>query len=465
MQRFILAVISVLIITLAPIAVSADEQQPSDHNSDALSLTKALERTYTHNPTLRAARARLLAVQEQLPQALAGRRPTLSAEAGLSYGRVDALALNTFTSKEGSLSLVQPLYSGGTTLAQIKAANATINAQQELLDALEQEILLSAAVSYVDVVRDQALLNLSRNNRAVIARQSEATQDRFDVGELTLTDVSQSKARLARADSEIASVRGNLKASKAVFEQIIGLPAKKLVRPRFLLPIPASSDEAVERAELSSPVIRSAQFSYESSENDINGVYGELLPDLDLVGALSKAYDPSPGITNDSSSRSIGLVATIPLYKAGANRSRVREAKHTSNQRYIEVLEAKRLVRQQIVTAWEVLSAARAEIISRQAQVDASTVAQEGVREEANIGIRTVLDSLDADQELLDAQVALVTTRRNELVAQFALLAILGNLSPESLGFPAVKIDLSKNTHKISHELFDMHVDRVGTSH
>ncbi len=457
MRHFIFT--AVFIICSAPLFAQAAA------HTDALNLSAALERTYVHNPTLRAARSRLMAVQEQLPQALAGWRPTLSGELGISNGRVDSGNTNDFLTREGSLALSQPLYKGGSTFAQVKAARATIRAQEEQLRALEQDILLNAVVAYVDVVRDQALLNLSRNNRNVIERQREATQDRFDVGELTLTDVSQAEARLARANSEVTAAKGDLKASKAVFEQVIGAPAQKLVRPRFTLSTPNDSQEAVMLGDSSSPAILATEFSYESSQNDIDNAFGDLLPDIDIVGALSKSFDPSPGLVDETTSRSIGVLMTIPLYQAGATRSRVREAKHTANQRYIEVLEAKRLVRQQIVTAWETLAAAQAEIISRRAQVKASEVAQEGVHAEAEIGVRTVLDSLNADQELLDAQVALVTAQRNELVAQFALAAILGNLSPETLGFEGAKIDHSANTQDVARKIFDMNVDRVSTSY
>lgn len=424
----------------------------------------ALRHAYRNNPVLIAARSELKATHELLPQAYAGWKPTISSEASLTNTEIDG---SNFGGGDGStardlvLSLDQPLWRGGRTFAQTAAARHTIRAQGAALRSTEQSVLLDAAAAYMDVVRDQALLDLSLGNQDVIAKQLEATQDRFDVGEITITDVSQAKARLARAESDVITARGDLHSSYAVFEELIGLTPKRLAGPDMALTLPESLDEAVLVAEQSNPRILAAFHSHKASEEDVDDVFGELLPEIGAFGSWNKTYDPSPGLIDEQTTKSIGLSASIPLYQAGAVRSRVRQAKHTANQRYIEILDVKRQVRQEVISAWSDWRAAQSEINSRSAQVEASQVAQEGVRAEATVGSRTVLDTLDADQELLDAQVALVTARRNEVVARFTLLSTLGLLSPQTLGFGEEAQDYARNLNNVSRKIFDMHVDRV----
>ena len=325
----------------------------------------------------------------------------------------------------------------------------------------ELEVLEDAGSIYLDVLRDTALLKLSQNTRDVIARQLEATQDRFDVGELTKTDVSQAQARVARADSDIITATGNLNASKARFEEIIGAPAQGLGKPDIELRVPDNLPEAETDADQNSPMILAAEFVHRASEQDIDGVFGELLPEVGFSSSWNKAYDPSPGLYDRQTTSVIGLTATMPLYEAGSVRSRVRQAKHTANQRYIEIMETRREVRQNIVSNWADLQAAQAEIRSRKAQVEASAIAQEGVTQETDLGARTILDVLDANQELFDAQVALVTAERNEMVARFALLSTLGSLTPQTLGFPEDAYNYRENYVDSQWKIFDMNVDRV----
>lgn len=433
----------------------------------AVTLNTVLRHSYLQNPTLQAQRARLKATHEQLPQALSGWRPTILSSAGVTYTDLESNGPDTddsSTSKDVGLSLDQPLYRGGRTTADVAAARSTISSQELLLIAQEQDILRDAAISYMDVLRDKALVELSQSTRDVISRELEATQDRFDVGELTRTDVSQAQARVARADAEIVTAVGNLNASKARFEEVTGMPAENLVQPDVTLVIPQDLEAAELNAEQNSPLILASVFAHRASEEDIDGVYGELLPEVGFASTWGRVYDPSPGLVDDQTSSTIGVRATFPLYEAGSVRSRVREAKHTANQRYIEILETRRQVRQQIVSNWADLQAARAEILSRKAQVEASAVAQEGVTQETELGARTVLDVLDANQELLDARVALVTAERNEVVARFSLLSTLGSLTPETLGFAEDAYDYRQNLADVQGKIFDIDVDRVPVS-
>ncbi len=434
----------------------ADEEQGQP-------LSTALRVTYANNPTLKAARSELRAVHESLPQAMAGWKPTISAGTGITGTDVDGgNSGDGSTQKEVSLSLNQPIWQGGSTFAATKAARNLIRAQNEVLKSVEQEVILEAATAYMDVVRDKALLELSKNNRDVIARQLEATKDRFEVGEITRTDVSQSEARLARAESDVIRSRGTLSASMAAYEQTVGATPVDLSGPDIMIDLPASLDEALELADKNNPAILSARFTHESAEHDVDDVYGELLPSVDISGSWSRLYDPSPGLIEKQTSKSIGLSASIPLYQAGSVRSRIREAKQTANQRYIEIMAAQRLVRQKVVSSWENLEAARAEIVSRGAQVEAARIAREGVHQETEVGARTILDALDADQELLDAQVSLVTAERNEVVASFELAEALGLLVPEILGFQELAIDHTSHLDAVTRKIFSLDAEIDG---
>lgn len=447
---------------LAPVQGAATASQVS--RMQGLKLSGALRMAYLNNPALNSGRADLLATQEALPQAQAGWKPLLSANADVTNNHVDTSGGgdDSGTSKGVGLILNQPIYRGGRTVAQSGSARYLIKARSEILRAQEQDVFAAATAAYMDVLRDMALLELRRQNQDLLGRQLKATRDRFEVGELTKTDVSQSEARLAGAEADTIDANGNLNAARAVFMQVIGAPPDMLAPPDLAPTLPSSLDEAVKLAEESSPLVVAAENLHLSSEKDIDTVFGELLPQIGFFTSLDKTYDPPGSTSGDRTNRAIGLEASVPLYEAGAVRSRVRQAKHAANSRYLDIMDAKRQAREAAVRNWEDLQAARAQIDSRIAQVKASRIAQEGVRQEAEFGARSVLDSLDADQELLDAEVALVAARRDEVVARFGLLAALGLLTPETLGFGSEAVSLDGNLDAIQRKIFDMGVDRVG---
>lgn len=444
--------------TPAPAAVQPQES--------TLTLQQALRSAYQNNPTIQAARAQVKATQEFLPQANANWQPFVSAGANVTRtdysGDTTDISGDGSTAKGADVSFEQPVYRGGRTMAEIAAAKYTIEAQKAALMIQEQQTLLDAVTAYMNVLRDQAVLDLRENNHDVIARQKQVTTERFQVGELTKTDVSQSQARLARAEADVITAQGNLRSTVAVFQQIIGLPPGTLSQPQIPISMPATLDETTGVAESSNPSVLAATYIHQASEKDIDNAFGELLPDVSVFGSVGKTYDPDPGLSDDIRASAIGIEASIPLYEGGAVRSRVRQAKHISNRRYLEILEARRQAHQLAVTNWEALQTARAEIRSRQAQVEAATVAQEGIRAEAAYGTRTVIDALDADQEALDAQVSLVTAQRNEIVAEFALAATLGYLTPQTLGFPDAAINPAATRPQGIAGTLNMDVDRVG---
>lgn len=406
-----------------------------------MSLREALRRTYESNPDLRAARAGLEATRERLPQAEAGWKPSVSAEAGVSRSRITTdpdVGPDGSTAKQAAISVDQPVFRGGRTVADIRSANNTIRAAQFAVKGREQDVLLAAAAAWLDVRRDGAVFSLRENGRDLVSRQLKASRNRFEVGEVTKTDVSQSEARLARAESEVIAARASLRSSRARFQQIVGVAADSLAgEGDVALPLPATLDEALGMAEKNNPDIQIARYTYRSADDDADSVFGELLPEVRAYGSFGQEWDPAPGLYDSERSAVIGLKASVPLYEAGAVRSRLRQARHLADQRYMEVVGARRSATETIISSWENLQAARAEIAARRSQVEASRLARDGVRQESDVGQRTILDALDADQEFLDAQVALVSAERNEVLARFSLAAALGLLNPRMVGIEA----------------------------
>lgn len=441
----------------------AEDVPPAEKSgSESITIQEVMRDVYLNNPSIRAARAELRATHELLPQAYSGFKPTVDLLGNVTSSDVETRAgTGGTTSKDVELRLDQPVYRGGRTVASIDSANSAITAQTSILKSVEQDVLLGVVTAYMDVIRDRTLVDLNESNRKVIARQLQASADRFEVGENTKTDVSQSEARLAEADANVITARGNLETSAAVFEQIAGfLPPSRLVPPAFDLGLPPSLDAAVSLAESDSPDVISAVFIQKAAESDVDNIFGELLPDVQAFASWNRTYDPQSGTLDKQTTKSVGLSADIPLYEAGSVRSRIRQAKETANQNYLEILEAKRQARQETVSSWQTLKAAQGEIKARQAQVKAARVAQEGVRQEAEVGARTVLDSLDADQEYLDSQSALVIAQRNEVVATFSLAATLGLLTPESLGFSNDKLEFGSHLEEVKSRIFSTDVPR-----
>lgn len=425
-------------------------------------LMDALRTAYINNPTLRAARAEMRATAEALPQAQSGWMPQSDITGTVTSADVDpGRTGDGTTSKELALSVTQPLYRGGRTVSNIGSARNRIIAQGAILNATEQQLLLNVATAYMNVVRDKALVDLSESNISVVDRQFSASRSRFEVGEVTRTDVAQSEARLARAQANRTTAIGNLKSSIATYEQLVGTSDTNFVQTDIVFTFPAQLDEAISLGERNSPLIIASEYLHQSAEKDIGTVFGELLPELGLAASVDKTWDPQPGLTSDSSVKSLSLIATVPLYEGGYTRSRVRQAKYTANRRFIEIVETQREARQNVISGWETLTAARAEIESRKAQVEASRVAQEGVRQEAEFGTRTILDSLDADQEYLDSQVALVSAQRDEIVASFSLARALGILTPQTLGFSDVAYHPARDMQAADWKMIGMNVDRV----
>ena len=400
----------------------------------AQTLVEALADAYTTNPTLDASRTELRAVNEGVPQALANWRPEVfvTGSAGKARVDVDGSGAETLTPLEATANVIQPLYRGGRTVAATARAEQDVLAQRAALDSVEQSVLQRAVTAYMNVWSAQSVVVFTENNERVIERQLEATRDRFTVGEVTRTDVAQAETRLATATAERIAAEGALRSRRAAYEEVIGTVPGVLPPPPPLAGLPGSLDEVTELSVSRNPDVLAAGFAEKAARHRVREVMGELYPTVEINGSLSHNEE---SFTDGGEVQRAEILAEvrIPLYQQGAVSSRVRAAKQTSNQRRIEIEEARRSIEQQSISAWEGLQTARAQILSFESGVRAAEIALEGVRQENEVGARTILDILDAEQELLDAKVNLVRSQRDEIVAGFGVRAAIGRLTARDL--------------------------------
>ena len=399
----------------------------------AETLSEALATAYENNPSLRAQRAQLRATDEGLPEARAGWRPTVTADGQAGVGTTDnGTGAQDLQPLAYGLYATQPLYRGGRTTASVSRANNLILAERARLASVEQKILLQAATAYMDVARDQTLLDLNSRNEQVLARELNATEDRFQVGELTLTDVAQAKARLAGAVASRIKAMGDLQGSRAEYLRIIGRAAESPQPPPPLQGLPATLEETLSFSEEANPDVMAARHLEQASQDDILVARSEMLPTLSLNGQVEHREDfGSPGSEVDSAQVTARL--SIPLYQGGGPSARVRRAKQVASQRRIQLDETQRAVRAQATASWEILAVAQARVTQFEAQVQANKTALEGTREQARVGSRILLDVLNAEQELLDAQVSLEVAKRDAYVAGLQVLASIGRLTARDL--------------------------------
>ncbi len=414
--------------------------------ADAETLKDALSSAYTSNPTLRAERSGLRATDEGVAQALSGWRPTVSTSADYGKTRVvtrpkPAFGVDKRNVRGYSVTVTQPVFRGLKTVNSTRQADATVFAGRQNLLNVEQTTLLDAVTAYMDVVRDQAVVNLRLKNVSVLSEQLRASNARFRVGEITKTDVAQAEARRSGALSNLAQARATLASSRATYRQIIGHQPGSLRHPRnYTRGLPKSLKQAVATARSRNPVLLAAGYTEEASRHAIEVARGDLLPEASLEASYSRRLDPAAATARTETTTVLGRL-TIPLYQAGTVYSQVREAKEINNQRRLQIAEADRQVVAAAVSSWEQLRAIRELIRSARSQVEANRLAFKGVKQEALVGSRTTLDVLDAEQELLDSQVSLVSARRDEVVAAFQLLSAVGRLTARELKLPVQYYD------------------------
>ena len=407
-------------------------------SANAQTIFEALSSAYESNPTLQAQRAYLRSVDENVAIAKSGFRPTLALTGSYTDASVDSNIEPKNQDNDQTViaaTISQPLFSGFSTVNSVKSADSTVRAQQNALYNVEQTVFLEASTAYLDVLQNQAIVDLQKNNEKLLKKRLDETVERFNVGEVTRTDVSQARARYSQARSDRIAAEGDLEASKSVYTKIIGAKPDKLSSPKINDFLPKTFEEALDYTKANNYAIKSAKETLNAKVYDVSAKTGELLPQVSLDGRLSNTqtsgdmYDEDPDVDNAE----IGVNMTIPLYEAGETRARIRQSKYLKWQAQEQVLEAERQAIADVTSAWEYMVANRAKIKSIKDQVKANEIALDGVQKEEALGNRTILDVLDAYQELLNSNVEEVKARRNYYVSGMNVLMAMGKLTAEDL--------------------------------
>lgn len=419
--------------------------------AEAASLYEALATAYATNPTLEAARADLRATDEGVPQALSEWRPTVTADGQAAHQWNQTrkpLSLSEETDPRSfGITVRQPVFDGFGTVAGTSRAENQVEAGRARLISTEQGVLLNAVTAYMAVVRDTAVLDLNRSNEKVLQAQLEATEARFEVGELTRTDVAQAQSRLQGAIAARIQAEGQLTSSRAIYRQVVGEDPADVAMPQDTPPLPSNRDEAVALSQ-AAPDVVAAQFNERAAKDNIDVQFSDMLPSVSIEGS----YERREQFATRESEADVGIISgqvTIPLYQAGAPDSRVRQSKQVYMQTRRLTDEALRAAEQEAISAWQGLQTAIAQSHSFEEQVRAADLALEGVRQEQEVGARTILDVLDAEQESLNAKVSLVSSQTDRVVAQYRLLAAGGALTAANLALNVEFYDPRRHYDKV----------------
>jgi outer membrane protein len=407
-------------------------------NAAAETLLEALAATYGYNPRLDAQRAFQRGTDEEVARAKSGYRPSITGTADIGLVRGDTRPSSTadgVTKPRGlGVSLVQPLFRGFQTYNAVNEAEATVRAQREILRDVERSVLLQAVTAYMDVVRDEELVRVNEDNVNVLTRELDASQDRYDVQEITRTDVAQAEARRADAVSRLDAARANLRTSRGAYKQVVGHePSSMAWPPPPDEHLPPTLNEAIAICKSEDPLVVSALYREQSAKYVVDRIRGELLPTVQLEASYSDRFGSSKFSSEQETASVVGR-AIIPIYHGGDVAARVRQAKqnHIGFIQQIEQVRSER--RQVLIAAWSQLQAARARLESDRIAVESNKVALDGVREEEKAGQRTLLDLLNAELEYLNAQVALKSDQRDLVVAAYSVVAAMGRLDAAWIG-------------------------------
>jgi outer membrane protein len=420
----------------------------------------ALVRAYQNNPQLNAQRASVRATDEAVPQALSGYRPKVAVTASGGYQYSDVVSgsggagnsvhiAGVQVPRAVGATITQTLFNGQQTANRTRAAEGQVSGAREGLRVLEQTVLLSAATIYMDYLRDSAIVEVQRSNTRVLEQTLKQTRDRFNVGEVTRTDVAQSEAQLAAGRTQQLTAESNLTTTRSNFRRIIGNEPENLAAgspvDRFL---PGTLPGAVDLGLTENPNVTAAMFGIDVSYLQVKVNEGALLPTVTLQASAQQSYEQSISIPRQFVASGVAQVS-IPIYQGGGEYGLIRQSKETLAQQRLALEQTRDQTRANVVTAWGQLTAGKAQVSSAQSQVSASEIALNGVREEAKAGQRTTLDVLNAQQALVNARVALVTAQHDRVVASYSVLNAVGRLSPTVLKLPTTVYDPSVHYHQV----------------
>lgn len=405
--------------------------------AEADTLQEALSAAWLNNPDLEAQRDDAALAEEQIRAARAARRPTVDLIGSYTYESIDSNRPIAFNLGDRPVAAAQietrlPLYTGGRISAGVRQAEAGSLAAEAQLDNAGQSLLLDTLTAYVDVMRDREVIAIRKNSIRLLQGQLVQAEDRFDVGDITRTDVALSEARLEGGQAQLAAAEAQLEASLAAYAYLTGLDAGDLAPVPPAPDLPATYDEALTIALKFNPAIEAARHAEQAAKEGVSVARGSLRPEVSLIAQAGVEDRHTAGYTDTSVVA--GAQARIPLYAGGANTSALRQARLSRSQAQTRLVQNERAVRANVARAWYGYEAARRGVTASERQVEAAEIAYEGAQEELSVGLRTTLDVLDQEQQLLEARLALVTAERDRYVAAHQLLAAMGQLTPEEMG-------------------------------
>jgi len=414
----------------------------------------ALVQAYQNNPSLNAQRAALRATDENVPQALSGYRPKMSitAQGGYNYtsegqqvpiGSVltNSQVAGTFLSRNVAANGTYTLFNGFQTANRTRQAESQVEGARQTLRVTEQQVLLDAATAYMNLLRDQAIVDLNRRNVEVLTEQLRLARDRFVTGEVSRTDVAQAQTRLAAGQTALANAQSNYATSRANYRRVIGVYPGRLAPASTVDRLsPNVLEKAIAEGQANSPSVLAAMYGVDAAALAVKISEGALYPNLALTASVSQGSNPAFEVLQQTSAAVVGTL-TVPIYQGGAEYSAIRQFKETLGQQRLNLDMNRDQARATVEQSWAQVEGAKTTIESTTAQINSAEVALNGVREEARVGQRTTLDVLNAQQELVNARVAHVTAQHDRVVASYTLLASVGGLSMPRLGLDVVIYD------------------------
>jgi len=433
-------------------------------NAGASSIFEAMADAYQHNPTLQASRAGLRATDENVAIAKSGYRPNIYLNGNYSdtHAHNDVVPVNDGYRKSVAAVLSQPIFNGFSTFNSVRAADKSVEAAQSDLANIEQEILLAASTAYLDVLRDESIVKLQKNNEELLKKRLDETRERFDVGEVTRTDVSQAEARHSAAISDRIEAEGNLAASKAIYIQVIGTTPENIEEPEALDGLfPKDPDEALKYAYEHNYNLKAAKSNLDAQTYSVAANNGALLPQVSFDATASRSKSESRQ-TKDPETNSFewGVNVNVPLYHSGETRAKIRQSKYKKWQAQEQVLAAERQMISTVTASYEYMVSNESRIKSVEDQIKAYEIALDGVQQEEALGNRTVLDVLDAYQSLLNSNVEEVRARRNYYVSGMALLLSMGKLTAKDLNLNVDFYDAKKHSKDTRNKWLSLSADK-----
>ena len=431
-------------------------------NVRAETIESALARAYEENPQLNAQRASVRATDEYIPQALSGYRPKVGATATVGEQRADLIDVTTTPSGNiytplgttatpytYGVTVSQNVFNGFQTANRTRTAESQVMAAREGLRVLEQTILLNGATSYMDVLRDTAIVQIQQGNVATLRQVLEQTKKRFSVADVTATDVSQAAAQLAQAESALLAAEATLATSKGNYRVIIGVDPQGLVpAPPVDRLAPPTLTLAFALGDQNNPNITAGMYGVDVAYLQVKINEGALYPTMNILAAFQQQSQPLPG---EQSLFTAGITGqlSIPLYQGGAEYALIRQSKEGAAQQRLNLDLVRRQVRASVTQAWAQVTAAKGELEKAKIAVSEAEATLNGMRKEARVGERTTFDVLNAQQVLVNTRTTLVQAQRDRVVASYNLLAAVGRLSPQVLSLPVTIYDPSVHYHQV----------------